>query len=108
MKESKTIYRQCVICGSVLNEKGNLLHKHHFPIIKDKGGNDTIIICQTCHVMIHKTPLREFPIQFMNDMARIYSEYETENRWIKLIIAKFIYTIQVNERYFEELNNGMV
>ncbi len=39
----------CEWCG----EKNLILHKHHYPIPKSKGGTKTVNICPNCHYNYH-------------------------------------------------------
>jgi hypothetical protein len=41
--------KECSVC----NIKTFYLHPHHYPILKSKGGTDTIDICPTCHAEFH-------------------------------------------------------
>lgn len=40
----------CEWCG----QKSYLLHKHHYPIPKSKGGVKTVNICPNCHCAYHQ------------------------------------------------------
>ena len=41
---------KCEWCG----QRSFVLHKHHFPIPRHKGGIDTVSICPNCHCTYHK------------------------------------------------------
>lgn len=94
-------YKECVICGNII-PKSNKTNKHHFPKLKCNGGETTINLCVSCHTMIHKTPIKEFPAECLSSFLDIFDEYDEYLRWHKLIIAKFFAQIQEAERLIEE------
>ena len=40
---------KCDWCGT----KCLILHKHHYPIPKSRGGSDVVYICPNCHCVFH-------------------------------------------------------
>lgn len=46
---------KCDWCG----KKSYILHKHHYPIPKNKGGQDVVNICPNCHCTYHSLIVEE-------------------------------------------------
>ncbi len=46
--------KQCEWCGV----NTFILHKHHYPILKEKGGKKIVNICPNCHHEFHFSPFK--------------------------------------------------
>ena len=45
----KNTGKRCEWCG----KRNYILHEHHYPIPKSKGGTETVLICPNCHSTYH-------------------------------------------------------
>ncbi len=50
--------KQCVACDVMLTKKTT--EKHHFPLPKAAGGDQTVPLCISCHDMVHRIKVEEW------------------------------------------------
>ena len=86
--------KRCLACGQ---EKGEF-EKHHYPIPKRHGGKETILLCRTCHNLVSRIPLREWP-------QEVYQAAISSNLEGPALLA----FLKVVEKFYEpaEQENGL-
>ena len=49
--------KSCLACGAT----DCSFEKHHYPVPAIVGGENTILLCRTCHNLVSRVPLRRWP-----------------------------------------------
>ena len=82
----------CVACSVPLCKRD--IEKHHFPVPKAAGGKETVPLCRSCHNMVHRVPLNEWPQDWS---AKAFYQMGREGR-LFLMKALYIHALTEFER----------
>ena len=70
----------CFGCEVVLSKKAT--EHHHFPMPKRVGGKDTVALCMSCHDMVDRVNLEDWPVDWA------FAAVNGLNRECKLFLMK--------------------
>lgn len=60
---SKREMEICYTCGAAIC--GDNVEEHHFPLPKKAGGLHTVIMCRTCHDLVDRINLGDWPADWV-------------------------------------------
>lgn len=75
----------CFCCKMPLCK--NDTEKHHFPISKSNGGDVTVPICITCHNLVDRKNLADWPVWFTEEIFELVLENK-KSRVFNLLVLK--------------------